>query len=121
MNKTKTAESDALKHVGFVDVRLTWRRMEAVYLIDNVYIGVATHLRRRIISHVLDSLAHRHANKALQAHMLSKIDTNEPIQIRVLSRERHDEDALIQEYRANGYALFNSPSFGRTLKRPDPV
>jgi hypothetical protein len=89
-------------------------RVEGVYLIDDVYIGMSCDIYTRIIGHLYNSLKGTHGNKLLSDYIKNKVKNNNKINVEIISKDRYDERFLVNEYLKNGYALLN---VGHTLYR----
>lgn len=82
-----------INYVGFPNTR---RKVESVYVIDDVYVGASIHTRQRILSHFRNAMAGRHYNKELQAYLQAKHLNNEPVVVKMLSKIAFDEAHWIE-------------------------
>ena len=84
--------------------------IEGVYVIDGVYVGASTNIRRRIRQHLLDALSGRHINRQLQWHLYEKAVLGRTVEIEVVSRNPAEEGVHID---ARMGSIYNSPNHGR--------
>jgi len=93
---------------GYSTLKKRQKTVSGVYMIDDVYVGESIHIRKRIRSHILDTLNNRHTNSSLQDYLKWRLLSGNKIKVMLLSTNQNKERQAIKELRdVYGFPLKN--------------